>query len=354
MSFYTQLSQLIAKCNAYQKTVEENELWFTKPYQSTYLDISKIISIYNNSKIEIESVAAGEQSAPGLPSLTPARKEYYDLEAKVPPFLAGEHLWFYYLQTYKIRIIHLLKTFSYSTFKGDWAKMRILKTWLAAIENAQEAHDAEGSIKKSLEDIKDMGDFSKLNATQIQLLQEEVHNIQTLLAENPALEESLTAEDAELLKSAAEFVQENEHQLIDLPEIDNSFVYVETPVLETIARRCKQLLALVDEFPDECEKGTHVTELFDFKQALGDSFNDTIGICNDIHTAIIKEIGSHKKPSIKALCKMLHRVFEPFSDEDYLAKHYEKGVAASTLEVERGIPDTLDFEMLLLVAVGEV
>lgn len=351
MSFYKQLDKLIQQCNNFQASVDNNELWYQDPYQSKYLAINKLLKIYKEKKIAIETVAAGNQSAPGVDDFSPLRADYYALEEVVPPFLAGEHKFYFYLQTYKIECKFLLKAFSYSTFRGDWEKMLHLRDWLAEIYDCQEKHDAAGSIKKSFDDLRELSPFDKLAPKGIQLLQEEVHNIHTLLGEEPELQEQISPEDAELLQKASQFLKENKHLLKDLPEIEE-FEHEEPPVLETVAYRCKQLTVLVDDFPDDQEKGAKAEQLYEFKQELADGFDLNIPICLDIHNAIEKAIGSHKKPSIKRLCKMIHKALEPFSEEDLLGKKYNNSVLAKSLDVERGIPDTIELEMMLLVAVG--
>ena len=351
MSFYKQLETLIQQCKAFQKGVDDNELWYQEPYQSKYLAINKLLKVYKEERIAIESVAAGHQKGPGVDDFSPLRADYYALEEVVPPFLAGEHKFYFYLQNYKIKCKFLLKAFSYSTFRGDWQKMLHLRDWLAEIYDHQEKHDAAGSIEKSFADLRELEPFEKLQPKQIQLLQEEVHNIHTLLGEQPELQEQISPEDAELLQRASQFLKENKHLLKGLPEIEK-FEHEEPPVLETVAYRCKQLTVLVDDFPEDQDKGAEAEQLYQFKQELADGFDLNIPICLDIHNAIIKAIGSHKKPSIKRLCKMIHKALEPFADEDVLAKHYANNVQEKSLDVERGIPDTIELEMMLLVAVG--
>jgi len=353
MSFYKQLTELIQMSQNFQKEVEDNELWFQEPYQSKYLNINKVLKIYEEQRIEIEGIAAGDQTVPGMDGFSSVRREYYDLEKVIPPFLAGERKLFYYLQVYKIRCKFLLKMFTYSNFRGDWDKMRNIQDWLVEIYSNQEKHDAEGSIKQSLKDIRDLGDFEKLDAAGLQVLQEEVENIHSLLAENPAVQEKLSAEDNELLQKASQYLKDNEHLLEALPPIED-FQYEEAPVLETICYRCKQLTVLLDDLPDNYDRGTEVTELYDFKQELKDSFDLNIPICADIHNAIVKAIGSHKSPSIKKLCKMIYKALEPFADDDFLAKEYGDSVSASNSDIENGIPDTIEVELLLMTAIGEL
>lgn len=349
MSFYNQLQSLLAQCHLFQKEVEEQELLFTEPYQSKYLNINKLLKTCAEKKLEIEAVAAGEQSASDL---SPARAEYYELEELVPPFLAGEKKFYFYLQTYKIACIKLLKIFSYSSFKGDWAKMRQLQSWYSAIENEQEKQNAEASLKKSLTDLKSMGDFENLDLEGLKSLQEEVHNIQTLLTENAELESIMTAEDSELLQIATAYLKANEDRLTELPKPNTNSKQEPTPALETFALRCKQLMVLTDDFPEDCDKDAKAVELFEFQQALKDSFNLNITICNDLHAALVKSIGAHKKPAIKTLCKMLHDAIEPFADLKKLNKKYPTPPSENSLDIQRGMPDTVELEAFLNTAIG--
>jgi hypothetical protein len=353
MSFYKQLTELIQISKSFQKEVEDKELWFQEPYQSKYLNINKLLKLFEEQKIEIEGIAAAEQTTPVMDGFSSVRRAYYDLEKVVPPFLAGERKLFYYLQTYKIRCKFLLKMFTYSNFRGDWAKMRHVQDWLVEIYSNQEKYDAKGSIKQSLKDIKNLGDFEKLNTAGLQILQEEVENIHSLLAENSAIQAELSLEDNQLLQKGSQYLKDNEHLLQALPPIKD-FEYEDAPVLETICYRCKQLVVLIDDFADNFEKRTEVTKLYDFKQALKDSFDLNIPICLDIHNAIVKAIGSHKSPSIKKLCKMIYKAVEPFANDDFLTKEYGDTVAINNADIEYGIPDTIEVELLLMTAIGEL
>ena len=88
MNFHTQFNAFIRSCREYQKQVDDLDLHFSEPYQSIYLELNKVIIIHTEEKLNLEAMEAGEQTAPGFPNLTPARREYYELEAVVPSFLA--------------------------------------------------------------------------------------------------------------------------------------------------------------------------------------------------------------------------------------------------------------------------
>lgn len=353
MSFYQKINEIIQYCNKYQQEVEVNDLALTEPYQSNYLQINKILKVYSDKRLEVEALSAGEQSAPGMANLTPARKEYYDLEPQIPSFLASGEKHYYYLQTYKIACMHLIKTFSYSSFKGDWEKINNLSNWLVEIKGQQEQYNAKSSIQKSLENIKELGDFSALDQQNLQQLKEEVCNIQMLLAKEPELQDNLETEDVERFKQAVDFLKENEELLEEFPKLEDEFTFEEPPILEVISYRCKQLIVLVDYFHKKYASGKKVKELTDFKQELRHSFDLSINVCEDIHNAMLKAMGGHQKPRLKTLCQMLHKALEPFADEQKLFEQYDQRIFADYLEVGRGIPDTIDLETHLLTSLGQ-
>lgn len=354
MDFHSQFEALIRDCKEYQKIVDAKSLHFVQPYQSLYLDINKVLKIHTEQKLKLEAIAAGEQSAPGFPNLTPARREYYELEAEVPAFLAGGSNAYYYLQRYKIACTYLVKTFSYSTYKGDWQKMRELGNWLAAIYNQQQQSNDKESLEGSFDHLRDLGNFDSLEPKELQELEEEVRNIQALLAENKELEGSLTPEDAALLQEAADFLHTKEEVLKGLPEIDNDFKYDEPPVVEVVAYRCKQLTVLLDHFHEDYAANTPVIELTQFKQELRDSFDLHIGICADIYNSILDAMGSLRDLDIKKLCQLIHNGLELFVNEGFMYERYGMTIPVNHITATQGMPDTIDLEMLLLVAVGDI
>mgnify|MGYP000040806698 CR=1 FL=1 len=353
MDFHTQFEAFIRSCKQYQKQVDAEGLHFSEPYQSIYLNLNKVLKFHTDQKLQLEAMAAGEQSAPGFPNLTPARREYYELEAVVPSFLANGGTAYYYLQRYKIACTYLVKTFSYSTYKGDWEKMRHLGNWLAAIYNQQQQNNAKDSLAGSFKAIKNLGNFSNLEAKELQELEEEVRNIQALLIEEPDLKGNLSPDEAELLQQAAEYLETKEDILKGLPELDDDFKYDEPPVVEVVAYRCTQLIVLLDHFHERYDNNTAVTELSDFKQALRDSFDLHVGICEDIYNSIIDVMASYQAVSIKKLCTMLHEALNRFTDEAFLYEVYGMTIPVNHIVATKGMPDTIELEMLLILAVGD-
>ena len=210
-TFHNQFDAFIRACKKYQKEVDDQDLHFTEPYQSIYLELNRVLIIHTDEKLHFEAMEAGEQTAPGFANLTPARREYYDLEAEVPSFLANGGTAYYYLQRYKVACTHLVKTFSYSTYKGDWEKMRNLGSWLAAIYNEQQHSNTTDSLESSFDHLRDLEDFTSLSPTELQELEEEVRNIQALLVDNPELQDELDPNDAQSLKHPQIHLASNEH-----------------------------------------------------------------------------------------------------------------------------------------------
>lgn len=352
-TFHSQFEAFIRACKNYQKEVDAQGFHFTEPYQSVYLKLNKVLILHTEKKLQLEAMEAGEQSAPGFPNLTPARREYYELEAEVPSFLANGGTAYYYLQRYSIACMHLVKTFSYSTYKGDWEKMRNLGEWMGEIYNKQKHTNATDSLEASFEHLRELDNFNTLSPNELQELEEEVRNIQALLIENPELQEELDPNDAQLLQEAANYLQSKEDFLKGLPELDDDFKYDEPPVVEVVAYRSRQLMILLDHFHERYDNNTPVTELSDFKQALRDAFDLHVGICKDIYDAIVDKMASFQSLSIKDLCLMLYEALERFADEAFMYEVYGMTIYVNHIVASKGMPDTIDLEMLLMLAVGD-
>lgn len=340
-------------CKSYNEVVDKNYLWFAKPYQTIYLDINNLGKISEKKKLTIESVAAGEQKAPGVSNMGVARAAYYKLERKVPPFLAGGKKTFYFLQIYLIECVHLLKTFSYSTFRGDWDKMRVLKKWLAEIDHQKEAHDAKASLEQSLADIKALGNLDDLTPEEIQLLEAEIKNIEALLKLDSDLENSLSLDDSELLKNASQYLQANEHLLVGLPDLDTSFEYEEPSALDTLNIRCLHLQMMLDEVSGVVAYGTIVRRIDFFEDQLKMAFELQVDVCADVFYALKKAMGSHKEPSMQYLCENLKEALEPFVDYDKLEATYGNSTFGHYLTIENGMPDEMQLEYMLYESIKD-
>lgn len=351
-NFQKAFNNLVTLCRNYQKEIDKHELWYQEPYQDRYLAINKLLRIHMDKQLTIEAMAAGEQSAPGAPSLTPARRQYYRLEEKVPPFLASGSNSYYYLQSYRIAITWLIKIFSYSTYKGDWKKSRNLITWLSVIEGKHEQLDATSSISSSFEDIRELGDLDTLTTGELRILEEKVRNIQALLKDNPQLESELSEEDLELLAKASKYLEKNQKVLKKLPKVDKSFKYEAPPAIDTLVNRCRQLAVMADDFTDNRKGEQLVTHLADFKKDLRKKFNLHIRVCSDIYAAVLRELGSLSQLTSKKLCRILHDAFTGFTDKELILMGYQGHLGGSYLDIQRGLPDTIDLEVLLLTAIG--
>lgn len=352
--FQKSFDALVEQCRAYQKEIDKHELWYKEPYQHRYLAMNKVMRIHMDERLTVEALVAGEQSAPGAPSLTPARRHYYKLEEEVPPFLGSGSDSYYYLQTYRIAVTWLMKIFSYSTYKGDWEKSRNLITWLLAIEGKHAQHNAAGSMSSSLNGIKDMGDLDSLSDGELRALEEEVRNIQALLQDNPDLEIDLTDEELALLAEASDFLDTKENTLKGLPKIDKGFKYEPPPAIDALVSRCRQLSIMGDDFTDDYDPEQLVTHLPAFKKDLKDSFDHQVRVCNDVYTAVLKGLGASSQITLGKLCRILHDAFINFTDKDLMLMGYQGDLGGSYLDIQRGLPDTIDLEVLLLTAIGEL
>jgi hypothetical protein len=330
MTFYKKFTQLIKSCEQYHDLVDDNELWFDEPFQTKYLDINEFLIFAKENKAAIESIGAvGLKMKTGdHVDLTQSRQEYYDLEKVVPPFLAGGQLYYYYLQTYYIACLKLIKDFSYSLYPPDFAKMRQVKEWFYHIKKSQTQHDSKSSFRNSIEKLQQLGNFDQLSEEELQQLEAEVHNLQTLLSTDDALQEEMSPEEAELYRSASEFLALNSVVFDELPPLDDDF---------------------------EFEEGPKVTHLYEFKQELKNYFDMSITTCADIYLTIVQLIGSNKNLTLKKLCKIVHRAIEPFTEEKFMQKRYagfDDGYNA--LDAELGMPDTVQIFDLLCLSIGEI
>ncbi len=302
--------------------------------------------------MHLEALKAGEQTAPGQPSLTPARRLFYNLQEEVPPFLASGCKAYYYLQRYRIDCTHLLKTFSYSTFEGDWDKSRELISWMGAINGKQESYDASSSATQSLADIKDLGDLSNMSDGDLRALEEEVRNLQALMIDNPDLAMGLSEEDLAFINEASSHLDNNKEKLKGLPEVDNSFKYEEPPALDTLSYRTRQLAVLVYDIKEDFKTYKKEIDMDVFKRTLRDEFDLTVDACSDVYVELMNTFDAVKRMSLKELADKMHDVFERFSMPLYLEKRYPNGVRARYKQVERGIPNTITLETLFLTTLG--
>lgn len=347
MSFFSQLNNVVVQCKRYLKHVEDKNLLDDPAIQKRYKAMQQLLNIYQANKPDIKYAHVNHIKAPDTDGFGPAREHYYELVELVPKFLAQEFRPFYYLQEYKIATSNLIIILSKSKFKGDWPKLNALINWYNAILKDQEAQDAKASIKQSFEDIRELGDFEFLSPEEMYQLQEEVHNIQAFLHADESLEAELTAEDSQLLREAIEFLSDKDIVLEGIPESTNDMSYPTVAPFEFIANYAFQIQSLVEDFAEDYPRGTKAVALTGFKEALKNRFNHQHTICTDIYEAIIKQIGSHKKPSIARLCKMIERAFNNFTDELKLSKKYDTESMVDSNTLEKGIATILEFEQYL-------
>ncbi len=355
MTFNKKIDALVALCEKYQKYIDKHELWFDEPYQTKYLAIIDLLEYCEWNRADIESAAAKSKdaNAPDYIDFPACRQEYYELEKAIPPFLASDNLYYYYLQHYYIACFKLLKYFGYTTFRDDYAKIYKLKEWYFFIENAKGKQNSKESAKKSLDEIKNIDDFSKLTPKELKELQAEVYNLQTLMSSDLDLAAGLTAEELEQIRLATEFIDSREEELDELPPIDDSFVFYDNPVTEVTAYRCQQLIVQLDYFIDAYPDNPRVINLLGFQQSFIDYFDMHIPICSDIYGIIIKAIGSHKQPEIIRFCKMIIRALERFVDEKVIQKKYpDANDFYLGSDVELGLPDTSQLLDALVLVMG--
>ncbi len=353
MDFYNQFQLVLQHCLRYQSMVDDNGLWLEEPYQTQYLNVTKLIQFEKNNRADIESAAAVGKCMVDHVDLPDSRREYYELQKVVPEFLASGSNSYYYLQNYYIRCFKLLKDFSYSRFVGDYDKIYVLQDWLAYINDAQASHDSQAAFKKSIEDIKQLGNFDNMSREELQLMQVEVMNIQSLLSADDKLQESISAEDAELYRKAAEYLANNSHKLEELPPLPQNFEYKPEPFVQTVVYRCQQLVTQADHFPDLYDETQKVTELYQFKQELESCFDLSISMCADVYYTIIGLMGSLQSLSIHKLCDIIERALEPFLIEKEMdAKYNQLEDHYDGLDAEMGMPDTVQLYKLLCIAVG--
>lgn len=354
MNFQQNLYTLVNKCKEFQQKVNELKLWYTPPIQRRYIVVTHFLQAHIRNKLALEAIAAGDQSAPGFDSLTPARKLFYELQLDLPPFLASGNTAFYYLQRYYMDCVHLLKTFSYSDYEEDWKKQRELISWLGALQGMKESHDASGSLNKSLNDIKSLGNIAAISNADLRLLEEEIRNIQAVLIDAPHLENQLTEADLLFIQQATAHLDRNRHMLKGIPELDNSFKYDEPPALGVVSNRCRQLAVLVDHFKRDFDPEQTILDIETFKKDLRITFELQADVCEDVYQDIMGEFGAYKVFSLRKLCDSMHNSFERFSDSKYLQERYPNGVRARHMDVHTGMPDTITLETFLLLAIGSL
>ena len=62
---------------------------------------------------------------------------------------------------------------------------------------------------------------------------------------------------------------------------------------------------------------------------------------------------TNKSLKLKKLCKKISKALEPFADEKYLNKNYQKKDLPKSSEIDLGIPDAMSLEDSLLIAIGK-
>lgn len=357
MTFYKALKKLTTRCEQYIALVDQNELWFEEPFQTRYLSANELLIFVEDNQAKLESVGAEGLKMEGGEhvDLEDARQRYYAAEKVIPPFLANGPFYYYYLQTHYLTCLVLLKDFSYSLYPPDFQKIYKIKEWYYHIKKAQSQHDNKSSFRSSIEKLQKLGNFDSLSNEELQQLEAEVHNIQTLLSEDEALQEEMTPEEAELYRAASEFLALNSVVFDELPPLEDDFEFEAGPFLETVRYRCQQLIVQVDDFPDGYKKMPKVTHLYDFQQELKNCFDMSVSTCADIYFTITQLIGSKKNISVKKLCKIIHRAIEPFVEEKFMEERYA-GLDDhyNALDAELGLPDTVQLYDLLRLAIGEL
>lgn len=350
MSFYTQLNSLIVQCKNYLKYAAANDMLEDLQTQQMYTKLQQLCNIYEANKTNLK-YSQPSASSPQNDGLNHARDQYDILLSCIPPFLAQDFKTYYYLQEYKILSSNLIIVFNQSAFEKDWPKMRNLIRWYNAIIKDQEALDSKGSLLQSLKDIRALGDFDSLSAKELQQLQEEVGNIQAILQNDSSLETELNVDDATLLRAALVFMDENNIVLNKLtPPIDKNTA-PSNSCIERIALRSTHLGYLVTDFAEDYDKKTKVTALTEFKDQLRGHFDQQQTICVDIYQAILKEIGSFKKPSLNRLCRMLLNALSLFGDQELLAQRYSEEILKNCSNIEKGIPTVIELERLLKASI---
>ena len=125
-----------------------------------------------------------------------------------------------------------------------------------------------------------------------------------------------------LIADASSFLAENPHLFESLQFVEETIEFEQEPLHEVIAERCNQLCVFLDDFKDQFGVFKKIKDMHYLLNALNEQFDISIDVCNDINKSIQKEIGSHKKPSVKKLCKMMLSGLMNYCEVSWLEKKY--------------------------------
>ena len=344
MDFNEHIQRIIEKANQIQLMIDKKEVWFDEPYQNLYLQIVDLIDVCEEKKADIDTI-----SLDGLnvnPELLSTRRLYDEYHEKIPYFLSEGGTNFFLIKSYYSVCFQLIKSFSHSSHESDRSKLSNLTQWISALDKAEKSMDAADSAEASLDFIRPLHPFETMPKDAYAQFQAEVINLQSLITTNPELETSLTGDDLGIIAEATTFLTENPHLFESLQfeepvvEFDNESLH------EVVADRCHQICIFLDEFKDEFGIFKKIKDMNHFTSSLSDSFNTSIDICNDIYSSILTEIGSHKSPTVKKLCKMVMNGLESFSDVKWLKKEYTD-LDIGYFDLEDGIPTNNQVEEII-------
>ena len=314
------LKQIADKASHIQSLIDTKESWFDEPHQSIYLYVTDILDLCEENQAKIDSLS--NEGVNLDPALHAARQLYDDYKEKIPYFLSEGGTNYFLIKSYYSVCFQLIKSLSYSTHDSDKQKISPLKQWITSLDKAEKSMDAGDSVEASLDFIRPLHPFESMPTDSYAQFQEEVKNIQSLLSSNPELETSIEADDLSLIAEASTFLTENPHLFESLQFEEQVIEFEQEPLHEVVAERCHQLSVFLDDFKDQFGIFKKVKDMHYLLNALNEQFDLSINVCNDINTSIQNEIGSHKSPTVKKLCKMMLSGLANSCEESWLQNTY--------------------------------
>lgn len=346
MSFEKAIKELFEKCQLYintAKTDSREKIPLDRLKQ--YKKLMQLIAAFDFKENQLKVSSKTKNSLDLL------RLRYNELCDIIPSFLEQEFQPFFYLQTYKIEVVNLLKQLSDNGDPKDASIIRTMATWYGAILKSQKAYDVESSFNTYLQRLGELCPFDRLNENQLLELYEIVQNVMSLLTENPTLEQNISADQASLLNDAksyidlnADYIHKLQHQTDNQNAVKDSNASSE---INNCISYCELLEETLDNLGESLDIKEKLTGLTNFKIELKAQFNLKNLLAKDLLGAIMDQLGSRSDLNLKKFIRILHKAIKPFNDNKSLEKKYLNQSFDAMVEFNDAVPDIKILESLI-------
>lgn len=346
MSFEKAIKELFDECQLYINTAKKSSrekipLERLKQFKK----LIQLIAAYDFKKNQLKVSSKTKNSLDLL------RLRYDELCGIIPSFLDQEFQPFFYLQTYKIEVVNLLKQLSDNGEPKDASIIRTMATWYGAIVKSQKAYDVESSFNTYLQRLGELNPFDRLNEIQLLELNEIIQNVMSLLTENPTLEQNISADQASLLNDAKSFVDQHADYIYTLQHQIDSQNSMKASNASSEINNCLSYCKLLEQTLDDLSSSSDVKEkltgLTNFKIELKQHFDLKNLLAKDLLSAILDQLGSRSDLNLKKFIRILRKAIKPLLDYKSLEKRYLKQSFDASVEFNDAVPDMKILESLI-------